>query len=394
METSLRKSQARHQLALLAGGLGSWELDLQTMVLESSDSCKANMGLGPHDQISYARLLEVILPEDRPAMQASVQRAVETGGDYQADYRVQWPDGSIHWIAAYGRPFFAADGTPERMLGTTQEVTERKQAEQERERLLREARNARDEAQRAVQLRDTFLSSTVHDLRNPLTSMRGRTQLLQRRISKLNLADADRQRLEDGLAQIEVSTGQIQAILAELQDMAFLQIGRPLELKCAPTDLVALVQSAIDQHRLQARRHEVRFDTSHEHLIAAVDPTRIERVITNLLSNAVKYSPGGGRVTVSLWGDETGVALAVSDEGIGIPAGELGLIFERYRRGTNVTKSFEGTGIGLSGSRQIVEQHGGAISVDSEEGKGSRFTVRLPIDVVHENPPHCTGENG
>lgn len=105
-ESALRKAQERHRLALRAGGLGSWELDLSTMVLETSEGCKLNFGLASHDELPYNRLMEMMLPEDRPAMQASVKRAVETGGGYHAEYRIRRPNGQITWIAAYGQPFF------------------------------------------------------------------------------------------------------------------------------------------------------------------------------------------------------------------------------------------------------------------------------------------------
>lgn len=260
-ESALRKAQERHRLALLAGGLGSWELDLSTMVLESSEGCKANFGLAPHDELPYNRLMEMMLPEDRPATQASVKRSVETGEDYQAEYRIRRPSGQITWIAAYGRPFFTADGTPEIMLGTTQDITDRKHAETERERLLEETRDARDQAERAVHLRDVFLTSTVHDLRTPVTAMRGRAQLLQRRLAKMQLAAVDRQRIEQGLDQMEASTTRMEAILAELQDVALLQIGRPLELRYAPADLVAMARLSIEQIRPQTDKHHICFDT-------------------------------------------------------------------------------------------------------------------------------------
>ncbi len=378
-ESALRKAQERHRLALRAGGLGSWELDLSTMMLETSEGCKVNFGLAPHDELPYSRLMEMMLPEDRPAMQASVKRAVETGEGYQAEYRIRRPNGQITWIAAYGRPFFTADGTPEIMLGTTQDITDRKHAEAERERLLAEARAARDEAERAVHMRDVFLTLTVHDLRTPVTAIRGRAQLLQRRLVQMQLPADDRQRIEEGLDWLEASTTQMEVILAELQDVALLEIGRPLELKFAPANLVALARSSIEQIRPQTDKHHICFDTPHEQLYTTVDANRIDRVIDNLLSNAIKYSPEGGRVTVSLAMEPEWAVLSVSDEGVGIPAGEHELIFQRYRRGTNVTNSFEGIGIGLAGARQIVEQHKGSMHVESQEGKGSTFTVRLPV---------------
>jgi signal transduction histidine kinase len=106
-------------------------------------------------------------------------------------------------------------------------------------------------------------------------------------------------------------------------------------------------------------------------------------VAANLLSNAIKYSPNGGDVRVRLRSEEDEVGrfavLEVQDRGLGIPEDDLPRIFERFQRGTNVTGRIAGTGIGLAGAKQIVEQHGGGISVWSREGEGSTFTVRLPV---------------
>ena len=117
----------------------------------------------------------------------------------------------------------------------------------------------------------------------------------------------------------------------------------------------------------------------------------MRRVLDNLLANAIKYSPGGGRIDVALRrearADGAWAVLTVRDEGVGIPAADVAHVFERFRRGSNVTRQFAGTGIGLSGARRIVEQHGGTIEVVSEEGKGSTFTIALPLASPDSTPP-------
>jgi signal transduction histidine kinase len=109
----------------------------------------------------------------------------------------------------------------------------------------------------------------------------------------------------------------------------------------------------------------------------------MERVIRNMLDNAIKYSPAGGDIVVRAdaeeCGDGTWAVLAIQDRGIGIPAADLPFVFDRFHRGGNVAGRIAGSGIGLTGARQIVEQHGGAIAVESREGEGSTFTLRLPL---------------
>lgn len=114
-----------------------------------------------------------------------------------------------------------------------------------------------------------------------------------------------------------------------------------------------------------------------------MDEARVHRVLANLLNNAIKYSPDGGAVRVSVNATDgshgKSAVLVVRDEGVGIPSDDLPHVFDRFRRGANVVGRFAGTGLGLASARQLVELHGGTISVESEEGKGSTFVVRLPL---------------
>jgi signal transduction histidine kinase len=148
-----------------------------------------------------------------------------------------------------------------------------------------------------------------------------------------------------------------------------------------PTDLVALARRCAEEVRSSAGR-DVQVEAGAETVVGRWDPRGIERVMLNLLTNAIKYSPPGGVVRIQVdrvAEDATPHALlVVQDEGIGIPAADLPQIFERYRRGRNVGK-IAGTGIGLTGAKQIVERHGGTIDVASTEGAGTRVTVALPL---------------
>jgi signal transduction histidine kinase len=167
-----------------------------------------------------------------------------------------------------------------------------------------------------------------------------------------------------------------------LLDVAHLRAGRPLELRLAPIDLAALVADCAEEVRPTSSSHVVKFEASAPTLTGKWDKARLERVIRNLLDNAIKYSPGGGEVVVrvacELDKNSTWAVLAVSDQGIGIPAPDLPRIFERFYRGGNVA-NIGGTGIGLAGAKQIVVQHGGTISAESDVGVGTTFTVRLPL---------------
>ena len=254
---------------------------------------------------------------------------------------------------------------------------ERKRAEEERAALLVREQAARAEAEAAVRTRDAFLAIITHDLKNPLTSIKGRAQFMRRRLG----LDPERTRDADALATIEAQADIMRRQLDLLLDVSRLQMGHELALRLSDVDLGALVERLVEQHRATSDQYtSVLQQGAGEPLVGEWDADRLEQVIANLLSNAVKYSPAGGQVTVTLerqtMSDRNWACLTVRDEGVGIPAGDLPYVFEPFRRGSNVAAQIPGTGIGLTSSRQTVEQHGGSIVVQSREGHGTTFTIR------------------
>lgn len=235
----------------------------------------------------------------------------------------------------------------------------------------------RAELEGALTVRNQLLAEVSHDLRTPLTAARGQVQLLQRDVA--GLADPTKTKMTQGLERVDRAIGRMTQLIDLLRDAALLEAGQPLDLHRRPVDLVALAREEINEYRQLAPSHRLRLVGPPE-LIGLWDASRLERVLDNLLGNAVKYSPEGGSITVTVRRDGDWASLAVRDHGMGIPAADLGHVFDRFFRARNVGGRIRGTGIGLAGARQIVVQHGGSITVDSAEGRGSTFTVRLPID--------------
>jgi signal transduction histidine kinase len=241
-------------------------------------------------------------------------------------------------------------------------------AEQERSARIRE-QAARVESEAAQRARDDFLLAAAHDLRTPLTILRGYTQVLLRRATGeaaelLTAMDSAGQRMNAGIN--------------ELLDVARLPTGAALELRCAPVDIVAIAgRVAYEQERISGR-HSVRLDAPEE-MIVVCDAARIERVLANMVGNAVKYSPPETEITVVVTHEQNHAVVRVNDHGYGIPAGDLPHIFERFRRGANVAMHTSGVGIGLTAAKQTIEQHGGTIAISSIESCGTTVTVRLPV---------------
>lgn len=229
--------------------------------------------------------------------------------------------------------------------------------------------------------KEEVMAMLSHDLRQPLAIMKGRADLLRRRLTRGEPPTP--QGMIESLAVISTTVDDLTTGIAEMIDAARIRAGEPLDLHRANLDLVELAASAVTSWAGTSERHDVQLQCALSSLIIDADAARVRRVLDNLLSNAVKYSPRGGTIAVRVWtetDDSLGpvAAFAVQDQGIGIASEDLPRIFDGYFRGANARSAIEGSGIGLAGAVQIVEQHGGTISVNSEVGQGSCFTVRLP----------------
>jgi signal transduction histidine kinase len=236
------------------------------------------------------------------------------------------------------------------------------------------------QAQAAVRVRDESMSEISHDLAQPLTALRFTTESLKHDMD--SGTELERKQIARELERIDSAARQIGGMLSELSDLAKLQMGRDLVLQCRSLDIVPLVQSVADDLKRFSKRHRIRVEESDHELVGQWDEVRLRRVLSNLLDNAIKYSPRGGEILVSLDSvTRDGIQQArvvVKDRGIGIPEADLPYVFDRFYRAGNSGR-MAGTGIGLSGVRQIVEQHGGSVAVESQEGQGTTVTVLLPL---------------
>ncbi len=248
--------------------------------------------------------------------------------------------------------------------------------------LYQEQARLRAEAEAAVRVQDQFLALLSHDLKNPLTAIKARTQLLQRQLSRSAQLNPDQ--LGESLADIASGVNRTLAVLNDLVAFGQVHPDRALDLQREPTDLVAIVKRVIRSFQPMAERHDIQIETSAPELIGSWDGSRIERVLENLLANAIKFSPKGGTIVVMIDrpadDNSSWAILRIQDQGVGIPPEDLPYIFEPFRRGRNVPVHVEGMGLGLAGVRTMIRQHGGTIDVVSELDQGSTFTVRLPLE--------------
>ena len=233
------------------------------------------------------------------------------------------------------------------------------------------------EAKEALAFRDEFLSVAAHELKTPITSLRGFAQLTLRALAA---GEVDRPRLVKALGVVDNQAEKLSRLVSQLLDVSRIESGR-LALNCRDTELRELVADVVANAQRQTDQHALLLHGPGDVRVRA-DPLRIEQVMTNLLDNAIKFSPQGGPVDVEVDSAGPGTArLVVRDRGIGIPPEHRGQIFERfYQAGAGDTHT-AGMGLGLYISRQIVELHGGRIAAEFPDDGGTRFVVTLPTSM-------------
>ena len=245
--------------------------------------------------------------------------------------------------------------------------------------VILESRTLIDEAARvtareeATRLKDDFLSAAAHDLKTPLTTLRGQTQLMLRKADRDPEAPADRV----GLARLEAASERLGTLVEELLDASRIDQAQ-LALRTERLDLAELAREVSGWDRPSA--NPVEFGSDGVTLVGLFDRVRMTQVLENLIENAIKYSPAGTAVGVRTWREGDEARIAVSDHGIGISADDVPHVFERFRRGANVDdRRFAGMGLGLYIVAGIVAQHRGRIWVESALGAGSTFHVAVPL---------------
>lgn len=233
----------------------------------------------------------------------------------------------------------------------------------------------------AEALKDEFIGIAAHELRNPLAVLKGFSQTLIVQTARGKGPQLTDWQIE-ALDGIDQSTLRLVELIDDLLDVTRLQAGQ-LELHIEPTNLIDLARRVIGKLRITTEQHTLDLHTSLEYLVVSLDPRRMEQVLNNIIGNAIKYSPDGGTIDVTISEDcEQQLALiSVKDQGIGIPVQQQSRVFGRFVRADNARAyGIGGTGLGLYLSRELVERHGGRIWFESAEGKGSTFSISLPLE--------------
>jgi PAS domain S-box-containing protein len=346
-EEKLERAHATLAEAQEVARIGSWEWDIVTDRVTWSNELYRLYGLAPNSvEVTFETFLDHVHPDDRDMIRQVVTSAYRDRQPFAVDHRTVMPDGYVRWLHGRGRVIVDETGAPVRMVGTAQDVTERK---------------------RLDELRENILSAVSHELRTPLTSIVGFSMTLKDRGSQLS-ADA-RAEMVTHLAE---QARKLDRLLSDLLDLDRLRFGliRPI---FRATDIGRLVAQVVSEY--EANGHKI--DVQAESIMAEVDAAKVERIVENLLANAIKHTGPGTEILVRVESHDGGVLIAVEDRGPGIPEPHRRAIFEIFNRGTAVA-STPGTGIGLSLVSQFAALHGGRVWVQENPGGGASFRVFLP----------------
>ncbi len=371
----LRESEERLRMALAAGRLGTWDLDLVTGAIRTTDVCNANLGVPPGVAFNSENLFARIYAPDRGAFREALQESLDTRADFEVECRVIWPDDSIRWLIMRGRPVCDDQNVPLRVQGVTLDITERRRIEEERLLLLDSERAARLEAERAGRAKDEFLAMLSHELRSPLGVVMGWV-----RVMRDNEENAST--VKQGLEIMERNVRAQARLIDDLLDLNRIASGK-FHVEQCEMDLAATVNAAVESllPAADAKGLQISRDIGNDLPRFGGDAVRLQQVVANLLANAVKYTPRGGQIIVALRRVDAFAELQITDTGEGIAEQFLPHIFDRFRQAdSSITRQHGGLGLGLSIAKHLVELHGGTLVAHSAgKGCGSTFVVRLPI---------------
>ncbi len=385
-EAELQRREAQLSEAQKIGRMGHWYWEVGQQRMEWSDQIYAMFGV---DKKSFVPTVEavkaLVLKRDLGKTLRAFQRAAVRERDYELQFRLRRPKGGIRFIHCEGRcKTDPRTGEVVALFGIMQDITERTLHE-------RALQDAKDAAESAYASKTRFLANMSHELRTPLNAIIGFSEMIQSQL----LGPVGNARYLGYIGDIQRAGRHLLDLINDILDMSKIEVGK-YELHVEEINVGKLICQALNMVEGHAQEGQVKLiiDDLPMDIQIVADRRALMQILLNLLSNAIKFTTAGGSVEVKCMRELGGVALAVSDTGVGIPADKLKIVTMPFEQvDSEFTRKHDGSGLGLAITKDLVELHGGTLEVDSEVGIGTTVTILLPEkmpDSRHgKNDPAC-----
>ena len=376
IEEALRESEERHADAQRMAHIGHWEWDLTSGMGRWSDEFARIIGRPPEG--GFANFSEavsnVVHPDDRRFVLGARNALIDNGRPYDVEFRIVHPEYGIRYVHSRAEVVRDADGKALRLLGTTQDITERKTMEVA---LV----GAKEQAESANRVKTEFLATMSHELRTPLNSIIGFSEIL----ASETFGPLGSTKYREYARDVNQSGRQLHGLIGDILDVSQIEMGH-LDLSETDVEVGRLVASCIRlvDERAARRGVDLSVDLATDLPRLHMDELRGKQILLNLLTNAVKFTPTGGRVTLAVaLDDERGMRFTIADTGIGIEPRDIDKVMSMFGQADGImNRRHDGVGLGLPLARRLAELHDGTLELTSTPNVGTTVTVRFPATRV------------
>lgn len=370
-EDELRRQQSKLLEAETIGRMGHWHWRLGEDHFEWSDEIYRIFGQDINEFVpSIDTVNQMVYRRDSGRIMQVFQRAMIENKDYEMDFRINRPSGAICYVRCQGRCETDMDGDVIGLYGIMQDITQDTLREQD-------LRDAKEAAERAYAAKSRFLANMSHELRTPLNAIIGFSEMIQNQL----LGPIGTERYLEYIGGIRESGEHLLDLISDILDMSKIEAGK-YDLDLEKFSIAKVIRMAV--HMMEGRAVDasikmiILIDDEDVQIVA--DRRAVMQILLNLLSNAVKFSPDGGNITITCKNTDRYIDITVADNGIGIPSHKLQSIMKPFEQvSSEYTREHEGSGLGLAITKELVEMHGGKVSIESEIDKGTSVSMRLPV---------------
>lgn len=383
-EEELKQISTRLAMATYAGGVGIWDFDILNDILIWDEQMYLLYGVEKSGfKSAYDTWLAGVHPEDAVRADSEMQNAINNNADFNTEFRVCWPDGSVHNIRAIATVLHNNNGVPLRMIGTNWDISEQKKTESN---LLK----ARHEAEMANIAKSEFLANVSHEIRTPMNAIIGFSEILMGKITE--------PKYREHLKTILNSGHTLLTLINDILDLSKIEAGK-LEVEFEAIHYKSVIQEIEQVFLPKVQSKEISFEIMNSPLMPEyiyMDEIRFHQILFNLVGNAIKFTHKGfvrleTKVAATNNDNTINLIIEIEDTGIGISKNQLETIFEAFTQQSGQSnRQYEGTGLGLAITKRLIEKMDGTIKVESQVGKGSLFSIyfnniqRAEIKPLHE----------